>query len=122
MNRSGIVLPSVMRKTGATVSDILVICDTIDLEPGKLRLRRKGGTAGHNGLKSIQLFTGTDEYKRFYVGVGRPEQKSGVIQHVLSPFGNDIEKIIREAADRAARAVLSLFEKPLDVVINEING
>ena len=82
---------------------ILVIHDESDLESGRLQVRKGGGLAGHNGLRSLNQHLGTPEFMRLRVGVGRPERgdRRPVADYVLSPFDPhvDVEELVARAAD-----------------------
>ena len=76
---------------------ILVLCDDISLEPGKLRLRVKGSAGGHNGLKSIIANLGTSVFPRLRIGVGEKPFGWDLADHVLARFPKEEEPLIREA-------------------------
>ncbi|MFW5693722.1 MAG: aminoacyl-tRNA hydrolase [Alkalispirochaeta sp.] len=97
MNRSGAVIPWLLRKSGVPLERMIIAVDNMDLPPGEVRMKRRGGTAGHNGLKSISAALGSDEYPRVYIGVGRPPPAADTISHVLGTFNSDH----RAAVDRA---------------------
>lgn len=84
MNRSGDILPSVQRRYGQDLERLLVVVDNLDLPVGGLRIKPKGSSAGHNGLKSLMQWAGSGEFSRLYIGIGRG---SGVIDHVLGEVG-----------------------------------
>lgn len=63
--------------------------DELDLAPGKLRVKRAGGAAGHNGLRSMDRILGTQDYWRVRIGIGHPGDKNRVHGHVLGDFGKD---------------------------------
>jgi len=67
--------------------NIIVIHDDIDLKTGALRFKRGGSHGGHNGLKSVDRYIGSDYY-RIRIGVGRPEKKEDVVNYVLSDFSD----------------------------------
>jgi len=121
MNRSGLILESLLKKTDTDLNDIIVICDNMDLYPGVLRLKKDGGDAGHNGLLSIVEQTGTGSFSRFYIGIGRPDDKTMVHDHVLGipeePEMTIFMKSINAAADFLLKIVTSSSEK----VMNEVN-
>lgn len=121
MNRSGDVIAWVLRKTGADVDDIVLICDNMDLKPGIIRLKKKGSSAGHNGIKSFMEQIGTSEFKRLYIGVGRSQKGESVIEHVLGSFDPEEKIYFKAAVEQSAEVLLSLTEKELDMVMNEIN-
>jgi PTH1 family peptidyl-tRNA hydrolase len=86
MNLSGVAVQSVMTKFN--IDDILVLVDDMDLPFGKIRIRKSGGTGGHNGLKSIAGVLGGNEYGRIRIGIGRPSSQE-VKQFVLAKFSKD---------------------------------
>ncbi len=74
---------------------ITVFHDELDLMPGKVRVKRGGGAAGHNGLRSMDRMLGTPEYWRVRLGIGHPGAKERVHSHVLSDFGKtDIDWLL----------------------------
>lgn len=105
MNNSGEVFKDIVKEGDA----VIVVVDQMDLPPGRLRLKRGGGSAGHNGLKSIISNYGED-FIRIYIGVGRPEEGVSVPDHVLSKPNEEDDSLIDKATDRAAEAIISLIE------------
>jgi PTH1 family peptidyl-tRNA hydrolase len=121
MNRSGSIIPELLKKYSIPVENMILVCDNLDLFPGVLRLKLKGGDAGHNGIKSVISSVDTAEFKRMYIGIGRPENGSEIIQYVLGvPGEEDFEKI-KSATDTASDSILKLAESPVEKVMNEIN-
>lgn len=106
MNNSGVAVADFANFYHIPPEEVLVIQDDMDLPVGTLRIRRKGSSGGHNGLKSIERALGSQAYPRIKVGIGHPvHQEQAVISHVLHPFrGADKEKI-QEAVSQAADAV-----------------
>jgi len=121
MNRSGDILNYVLSKTGGSINDIILICDNMDLSPGMIRLKKSGSSAGHNGIKSVIANLDSSEFKRLYVGVGRSETGESVVEHVLGRFNSEEESKVKEAVVTASEALLSLTEKDISLVMNEIN-
>lgn len=121
MNRSGSVIPELLKKYSIPVDNMILVCDNLDLFPGVLRLKLKGGDAGHNGIKSVISSVNTADFKRMYIGVGRPENGSEVIQHVLGVPGEEDFDKIKSAADTASDSILKLAASPAEKVMNEIN-
>ncbi|MDX2221175.1 MAG: aminoacyl-tRNA hydrolase [Rhodospirillaceae bacterium] len=85
MNLSGQAVGEAARFYKVPPEHVIVFYDEIELQPGKLRVKRGGGNAGHNGLKSLDAHIGTD-YWRVRLGVGRPADKDRVRDYVLSNF------------------------------------
>src|SRR5580704_5601828 len=85
MNESGRAVAEAANFYKLDLPDIVVLHDEIDLAPGKVRIKTGGGSAGHNGLRSISSHVGND-YRRVRIGVGHPGAKELVQMHVLSDF------------------------------------
>lgn len=85
MNRSGIPAAAVMRFFRLSQERLLVFHDELDLAPGKLRVKRGGGTAGHNGLRSLTTHIGAD-FLRARIGIGHPGSPEKVLPYVLGDF------------------------------------
>lgn len=123
MNASGPPVAAWARKKGVAPADVLVVYDDVDLPVGQLRLRKKGGPGGHNGMKSVIAAFGTEEFPRLRVGVGRPEGGGrDMVEHVLSTFAPDEREAMDAARARAADAIERAVEQGLDRAMNEFNG
>jgi PTH1 family peptidyl-tRNA hydrolase len=105
MNESGRAVAEAVSFYKLGVSDIVVFHDEIDLAPGKVRVKTGGGSAGHNGLRSISSHVGND-YRRVRIGVGHPGAKELVQMHVLNDFAKSerawVEALCDVMADNAA--------------------
>ena len=102
-------------------SELIVIYDDIDLEPGQLRIRKKGSAGGHNGIKHIIQQLGTQTFVRIKVGVGAKPKGWDLADHVLGRFGSDERKLVEEAQDRACKAVEMILADSVDAAMNEFN-
>lgn len=101
--------------------ELLVIYDDISLEPGKLRIRKKGSAGGHNGIKNIILHLGTQVFPRIKVGVGEKPEGYDLADYVLGHFSGEEEEKMREAFDRAAQAAVSVLTEGAEKAMNEFN-
>ncbi len=102
--------------------DLLVIFDDISLEPGNIRIRKKGSAGGHNGIKSIIAHTGTTVFKRIKVGVGEKPKDWDLADYVLGRFSNeDREKVEEAIADSISAAVL-IMQDDIDLAMNKFNA
>ncbi|HET8587682.1 MAG TPA: aminoacyl-tRNA hydrolase [Candidatus Limnocylindria bacterium] len=120
MNLSGGPLKAAIRQTDVEVgSDLLVICDDIDLPLGRVRLRRGGSAGGHNGLRDIISSFGTNEFNRLRVGIGRGGE---TIDHVLATFKPGERELAAEAIATAADAVELWLTEGIDAAMNRYNG
>lgn len=88
MNRSGQAVAAAAQFYKLTPSELIVVHDELDLRPGKLRVKRGGGSAGHNGLRSIDAHVGP-EYLRVRIGIGHPGEKDLVTSYVLHDFAKE---------------------------------
>src|SRR5699024_1925566 len=86
MNHSGEAVRPLLDYYDISLEDLLVVYDDLDLPTGKVRLRMKGGTGGHNGMKSIVQHVGSKDFKRIRLGISHPEEYHDIIDHVLRPF------------------------------------
>jgi PTH1 family peptidyl-tRNA hydrolase len=104
MNRSGQAVGEAARFYKIAPEDVIVIYDEIELASGKVKVKRGGGSAGHNGIKSIDEHIGND-YWRVRLGVGRPETKEQVSNHVLDNFAKGDTVWLRPLLDAVADAI-----------------
>ncbi len=101
-------------------TNLVVITDDVDLPEGSLRIRKKGGSGGHNGLKSIIECCGTEDFPRLRIGVGRPSGP-GTADHVLGKFTKTEKALIDSVLARAAEAVDTVLESGIDIAMNRFN-
>jgi PTH1 family peptidyl-tRNA hydrolase len=104
MNESGRAVGEAMRFYKAEPGDVVVFHDELDLAPGKLRVKTGGGTAGHNGLRSIDAHIGP-EFRRVRIGIGHPGDKAKVTGHVLGDFAKSdrewLDPLLKALAEAA---------------------
>ena len=103
MNESGRALGAVLRYYKIEPATLFVFYDELDLAPGKLRVRFGGGSAGHNGIKSLRAHIGPD-YWRVRMGIGHPGDKDLVSDYVLSDFSKAESLWMDKLVDAAAEA------------------
>ncbi|MDA1072826.1 MAG: aminoacyl-tRNA hydrolase [Proteobacteria bacterium] len=109
MNESGRAVGEAMRFFKLAPEDIVVFYDEIDLAPGKVRVKRGGGAAGHNGIRSMIAHVGGD-FVRVRIGVGHPGHKDRVIGHVLHDFSGADRDWLDPVLDAMADAAPLLAE------------
>ena len=102
-------------------TEMIVIYDDIDLEPGQLRIRKKGSAGGHNGIKHIIQQLGTQTFVRIKVGVGAKPKGWDLADHVLGRFGSNERKLVEEAQERACKAVEMILADSVDAAMNQFN-
>jgi len=128
MNASGESVSALMKKLNVSAADLIVIHDDLDLPVGKLRLRMGGSSGGHKGIDSIIARTGTQDFYRVRVGIGRPEteanavdKESVVIDYVLRDFTHEEKKIIDMVIPEVSEAIAFLLAEGLTAAMNKYN-
>jgi PTH1 family peptidyl-tRNA hydrolase len=120
MNASGESVGEAARFFKLLLSDVIVIHDEIDLRPGKLRVKRGGGSAGHNGLRSIDALLGPD-YWRVRIGVGHPGVKELVQPYVLQNFpGEELSGWVEPLLGAVAETIPLLVSGAPDAFMSEV--
>jgi PTH1 family peptidyl-tRNA hydrolase len=119
MNASGESVLAAMSFYKIAPGDIAVIHDELDLRPGKLRVKRGGGSAGHNGLRSIDSMIGAD-YWRVRIGIGHPGIKELVHPYVLQNFPPDEMRWVEKLVDAIAETIPLLLGGGPDAFMSEV--
>ena len=119
VNLCGGAYEGLMREYDLLLEDELVVCDDISLPLGRIRLRGKGSSGGHNGLDSIMEEVGTVEFPRLRVGIGGVV--GGHVDFVLSRFGRSEREVMKCAIERAAEAARVWAEEGIDEAMNVYN-
>lgn len=121
MNRSGEAVAHYVRTLQLDTQDVLVIFDDISLPVGAVRLRKKGGAGGHNGMQDIIDQLGTSEFPRLRFGVGSDYEQGQQVDYVLSPFAENEQEAVEEAMTQATDAVLTFIREGIDIAMNRFN-
>lgn len=121
MNESGPSYAGVARKQGVGPHQLIAVHDEIEIPPGELRIKLGGGTAGHNGLRSLGRALRSQDFFRVRVGVGRPPGRRDPSEFVLAPIPKRDAADIAILVDRAADAVRSLVADGLTVTQDRFN-
>lgn len=122
MNNSGQAVAEAMKFYKIPPEKIIVVCDDISLDVGKMRIRRKGSHGGQNGLKNIIYLTGSDNFPRIKVGIGnKPHPDYDLAKWVLSRFTDNDMKDLDVVADNAVKAIEYIVSGQIDKAMNEFN-
>ena len=113
MNESGTSYAGIAKKHGVAPEHVIAVHDELEIPLGELSVRLDGGSAGHNGLRSLTQALRTPDYHRVRVGIGRPPGRQDPAEFVLEPIGKRDEADIALQVERAADAVLSLIRDGL---------
>lgn len=122
MNRSGDAVLYWMRHIKAEPDHILVITDDIALPFGKMRIRPKGSSGGHNGLGDIEVKIQSQEYPRMRMGVGSDFSKGRQAEYVLGKFPSEESADLPALLEKAAEACLCFCSRGLAVTMNQFNS
>ena len=105
------------------LENVIVIFDDISLEPGQLRIRRKGSAGGHNGIKSIIAQCDGENFPRIKLGVGKkPNPAYDLAKWVLSKFGEEERQKLGEAAEKACGALELMVQGKIDEAMSKYNS
>lgn len=121
MNLSGDAIYEVMKFYKIKPEDIVVIYDDIDLNIGEIRIRKKGSSGGHNGIKSIIYRLNTEEFPRIRIGTGIPENKEQMIDYVISKVSEEEYKELEIGIKKAENAICELIKNGIDSAMNKFN-
>jgi len=122
MNLSGLSVLELVEEHQVEVSqDLIVIYDELDLPFGTIRIRQRGGTAGHNGMESILGALGKDEFLRIRLGIAPEHKVSDGAKFVLTPFRKAQDVVVSEMLDAAAQAVEVILKEGPAAAMNRFN-
>ncbi len=127
MNESGKSVRSAKDWFNFEADQLIVLVDDMDLPLGKIRIRSKGGSGGHNGLKSIISHLGTNEFKRLKIGIGPPselqkERKSKTVSHVLGKFSKEEYVILNFLIQEIISCIESITSNNWEKITTRLNS
>lgn len=121
MNLSGRSVHYWMQKEKIPLENILILVDDLALPLGRIRLKPKGGDAGHNGLKSIQQILCTSEYCRLRFGIGNDFPRGYQIDHVLGKWTREEEEVVNSKLDRCIEIIKSFVTIGTELTMTRYN-
>lgn len=121
MNRSGEAVGPLMRWYKLEPQDVIVIHDDMDIPVGAVRIRQKGSSGGHNGLKSLISHLGGENFPRVRIGIGRPLPNWTVVNHVLAAIPQEDREKVEEAVKYLVPAVKAMVTEGVDAAMNKYN-
>ena len=120
MNSSGICIKELIEYFRIDAKDVFVFHDDMDIDIGKVKVKFGGSSAGHNGIESIDKNIGR-HYSRIRIGIGRPQNNSTGVEHVLDNFSNEEKQSIEKVANNIINSLSVLITKDLDLFSSKIN-
>lgn len=121
MNLSGEAVREIVDYYKIPKENLIVIYDDIDIDIGRVRIRKKGSAGTHNGMRSIIRLLGEDGFPRVRIGIGR-NSNIPLENYVIGNFAKTELAPMREAVDRSVDAICMMIEKDLDLAMNRYNG
>lgn len=121
MNLSGEALKECIDFYKIKLDKIIVIYDDMDIEPAKIKIRKKGSAGSHNGMKSITQNINSQEFARIRIGIGKPENKQDMINYVIGYVPKTQLDILQKGIELAAEAVPEIIKNGIDIAMNTYN-
>lgn len=122
MNLSGESVRDILNWYKIPLKNLIIIYDDIDLEPGKIRVRPKGSSGTHNGMRSVIYQIQSEDFPRIRIGIGKAPEGWDLADYVLSKFNADDRKVISESICKAADAVVTIIKSGVETAMNKFNG
>lgn len=121
MNVSGEAIIEFVNFYKIELDKIIIIYDDMDIEPGKIRIRKSGSPGSHNGMKSVVHFLNSENFPRIRVGIGKPREDENVIEYVIGSIPEEDEKDLETGVNLAKEAVIELLKNGIDSAMNRFN-
>lgn len=121
MNLSGNAVRDFMNFYKLSSEDIIIIYDDLDIEPGIIKIRKKGGPGTHNGMKSVVHEIQTEDFPRIRIGIGNPEYKNDLLNFILTRIPEEEYKILQDAQEKAVKAIVEIIKNGIDTSMNKYN-
>jgi len=121
MNLSGKAVNVCFKKFKVSPQDLLVVCDDLDLELGRIKIRSSGTSGGQRGLASIIESLGTNEFSRLRIGIDRPKNSADAADYVLKGFLRSQKKIVETAKENAVNCCISWAQNGVTETMNTFN-
>ena len=122
MNLSGESVADICNYYNIDLENLIVIYDDIDLDVGKIRIRKKGSGGTHNGMRSIVKCLGSGDFPRVRVGVSKPMKGQDLADFVLSRFRKEEQADLEIGLEKAYKAVEAMIKENVDIAMNKYNG
>ncbi len=121
MNRSGEAVAELAAHYNITPAHITVIHDDMDISLGQLRIKIRGGSAGHRGVESIRQHSGDSEFTRIRIGIGKPPSSIAPVDYVLQSFTESETDFLKEVVQKTIHCISVLFNDGPQIAMNEFH-
>ena len=121
MNLSGEAVRDFKNFYKVNPENIIIIYDDLDIEPGMMKIRKKGGPGTHNGMKSVVHELQTEDFPRIRIGIGNPEYKNDLLNYILTKIPEEDYKVLENSIKNAANAIEEIIKNSIDSAMNRFN-
>jgi len=121
MNLSGESVIEIKNFYKLDLEKIIVVYDDIDIEPGKIRIRKNGSPGTHNGMKSVVHYLLSEDFVRVRVGIGKPNENTDLISHVIGDIPEEEKELLLTGVNKAKNAIVEIIKNGLDSAMNLYN-
>lgn len=104
-----------------TATDVIVVYDDMDIEPGTVKIKKKGGPGSHNGAKSVVHELENDDFMRIRIGIGKPEEQEDRINYVIGKLQEEEGNILQQGIELAVQAIVETMKHGIDSAMNKYN-
>lgn len=121
MNLSGVCVREFANFYKISPENILIIYDDMDIQKGEIKIRKKGNSGSHNGMKSIVENLGTIDFPRIRIGIGKPMENEDKIKFVIGKLSNKTKEELQIGVEKAYKAVEEILKSGVDTAMNKFN-
>ena len=121
MNLSGFAVRTLLKKHKVELDNLLIVCDDLDLDFGRLKIKASGSSGGHRGLQSVIDAVGNNGFSRLRIGIGRPPKNKAAAEYVLSAFTTIEKKELKELITRASNCTKTWISKGINESMSIFN-
>ncbi|MBR3003340.1 MAG: aminoacyl-tRNA hydrolase [Clostridia bacterium] len=122
MNLSGEAVIDFMDYYKLDLKNLIIIYDDVEIEPGLIRIRKKGSSGSHNGMKSIVEMLQSEEFTRIRIGIGKPDYSNDMINYVIGHITDEEIKKLEPGVEKAKLATIEIIENGIDNAMNKYNA
>ena len=121
MNSSGESIIEFMKFYKLDNSNLIVVYDDVDIEPGNIKIRKSGSAGSHNGMKSVVHFLGAEYFKRVRIGIGKPKDNKDLIEHVIGVIDEEDIQALELGVAKAKDGIIEILKNGIDSAMNKYN-
>lgn len=121
MNLSGKSIIQVVNFYKIPLENIIVIYDDVDVDTGLIRIRKKGSSGSHNGMKSVVEELNSEEFARVRIGIGKPKFENDMINYVIGAIPDEELEKLQEGVNKGTEAVIEILKNNIDIAMNKFN-